>query len=58
MAPPCSTNSTSCGWLASVYPQVQYMLTGSFALAYYATPRMTRDLDIVVQLREVDVEPL
>jgi len=26
------------------------MLTGSFALAYYATPRMTRDLDIVVAL--------
>jgi hypothetical protein len=36
----------------------QYMLTGSFALAYYATPRMTRDLDMVVQLRELDVEPL
>jgi len=32
------------------------MLTGSFALAYYATPRMTRDLDIVVDLREKDVE--
>lgn len=25
-----------------------FMLTGSFALAFYATPRMTRDLDIVV----------
>jgi len=25
-------------------------LTGSFALAYYATPRMTRGLDIVVAL--------
>ena len=34
----------------------QFMLTGSFALAYYATPRMTRDLDIVVDLRENDVE--
>src|SRR5271154_6278795 len=34
----------------------QFMLTGSFALAYYATPRMTRDLDIVVDLREKDVE--
>jgi hypothetical protein len=22
-----------------------FMLTGSFAMAYYATPRMTRDLD-------------
>ena len=26
------------------------MLTGSFALAFYATPRMTRDLDIVVSV--------
>jgi hypothetical protein len=37
---------------------VPFMLTGSFALAYYATPRMTRDLDIVVALNERDVEPL
>ena len=29
---------------------VRYMLTGSFALAYYATPRMTRDIDLVVEL--------
>jgi hypothetical protein len=28
--------------------RLEYMLTGSFALAYYATPRMTRDIDIVV----------
>src|SRR5271167_638076 len=35
-----------------------FMLTGSFALAYYATPRMTRDLDIVVALAERDIEPL
>jgi hypothetical protein len=35
-----------------------FMLTGSFALAYYATPRMTRDLDIVVALKERDVESL
>ena len=34
------------------------MLTGSFALAYYATPRMTRDLDIVVLLAARDVDPL
>jgi hypothetical protein len=34
------------------------MLTGSFALAYYATPRMTRDLDIVVALSERDVNAL
>jgi hypothetical protein len=31
------------------------MLTGSFAAAYYAKPRMTRDLDIVVSLCEDDV---
>jgi len=35
-----------------------FMLTGSFALAYFATPRMTRDLDIVVALAERDVGPL
>jgi hypothetical protein len=35
-----------------------YMLTGSFALAYYATPRMTRDLDIVVALNALDVDTL
>jgi hypothetical protein len=35
--------------------EIQFMLTGSFALAYYATPRMTRDLDLVVQLSEGDV---
>ena len=34
------------------------MLTGSFALAYYATPRMTRDLAIVVALDEQSLEPL
>ena len=35
-----------------------YMLTGSFALAYYATPRMTRDLDLVVAITERDVDTL
>jgi hypothetical protein len=35
-----------------------FMLTGSFALAYYATPRMTRDLDFVVALTADDVEVL
>ena len=34
------------------------MLTGSFALAYYATPRMTRDLDFVVALTERDIPSL
>lgn len=37
---------------------VQFMLTGSFALAYYATPRMTRDLDLVVALEAGDGDRL
>ena len=37
---------------------VPLMLTGSFALAHYANPRMTRDLDIVVQLPTVHVDAL
>lgn len=37
---------------------VPFMLTGSFAMAYYAAPRMTRDLDIVVALQVGDVERL
>ncbi len=38
--------------------ELQFMLTGSFALAYYSTPRMTRDLDIVLAVAEKDVEQL
>jgi hypothetical protein len=38
--------------------QLPFMLTGSFAMAYYAKPRMTRDLDIVVALGEDDVRDL
>jgi hypothetical protein len=29
---------------------IDYMLTGSFALTIYAEPRMTRDIDLVVEL--------
>ncbi len=32
--------------------QIPYMLTGSYALAFYTTPRMTRDLDLVISLGE------
>jgi len=35
---------------------IQYMLTGSFALNYYAEPRMTRDIDVVVALAPNDAE--
>jgi hypothetical protein len=34
---------------------IPFMLTGSFAMAYYGKPRMTRDLDLVVALGEDDV---
>jgi hypothetical protein len=37
---------------------IAFMLTGSFALGYYATPRMTRDLDIVVAIEAAHVDPL
>lgn len=33
---------------------IAYMLTGSVALAYYSEPRMTRDIDLVVELEASD----
>jgi hypothetical protein len=35
---------------------IGYMLTGSMAMNYYAEPRMTRDIDVVVALRREDAE--
>jgi hypothetical protein len=35
--------------------KIPFMLTGSFAMAHYAVPRMTRDLDIVVALGPSEV---
>ena len=35
---------------------IGYMLTGSMAMNYYAQPRMTRDIDVVVALRPMDAE--
>lgn len=35
---------------------IPYMLTGSLAMAVYATPRMTRDIDVVVELQPEDVK--
>lgn len=34
--------------------EISYMLTGSVAMSVYAEPRMTRDIDIVVELAESD----
>jgi hypothetical protein len=33
---------------------IDYMLTGSMAMNYYAQPRMTRDIDMVLALNMVD----
>ena len=35
---------------------IAYMVTGSFAANYYAVPRMTRDIDLVVELSAGDTE--
>jgi hypothetical protein len=37
---------------------IGYMLTGSMAMNYYAQPRMTRGIDVVVALRREDGERL
>jgi len=37
---------------------IQYMLTGSIAAGYYAQPRMTRDIDLVVEVVPADAERL
>lgn len=37
---------------------IEYMLTGSMAMNYYAEPRMTRDIDIVVALGAGDAPRL
>ncbi len=35
-----------------------YMFTGSIAMVFYATPRMTRDIDLVVRLAATDSQKL
>ena len=36
--------------------KIPYMLTGSFAANFYAIPRMTRDIDIVIEILNSDLE--
>jgi hypothetical protein len=38
--------------------EIEYMLTGSLALSYYAEPRMTRDIDVVVALTSQDADKI
>jgi Nucleotidyl transferase of unknown function (DUF2204) len=35
---------------------ISYMVTGSMAANFYAVPRMTRDIDLVIELSERDVD--
>jgi hypothetical protein len=35
---------------------IEYMLTGSIALLFYGTPRMTRDIDLVIACRQEDAD--
>ena len=35
---------------------IPYMVSGSMAANYYTVPRMTRDIDIVVELKETDID--
>ena len=35
---------------------IPYMVTGSIAANFYAVPRMTRDIDLVIELSERDVD--
>ncbi len=37
---------------------IDYMLTGSLAMNYYAMPRMTRDIDVVVALDHLDTDAI
>ncbi|MBN2210760.1 MAG: nucleotidyltransferase [Sedimentisphaerales bacterium] len=37
---------------------IDYMITGSLAMAVYAIPRMTRDIDIIIQATSKDVDKI
>ena len=38
------------------HANIPYMITGSIAAGHYAQPRMTRDIDIVVELQPDDAD--
>lgn len=37
---------------------IPYMVTGSIAANFYTTPRMTRDIDIVIKIEEGNIESI
>lgn len=47
-------------WVAAGLKSVgiEYMMTGSMAMALYAMPRMTRDIDIIVQISPLDIDTI
>lgn len=36
--------------------EIRYMFTGSIAANFYTVPRMTRDIDIVIELMETEID--
>lgn len=37
---------------------IQYMLTGALAINYYGIPRMTHDIDIIIQITSKDIKKI
>jgi hypothetical protein len=37
---------------------IPYMVTGSLAMSFYTTPRMTRDIDVVAEIERRDIDRL
>jgi hypothetical protein len=37
---------------------IPYMMTGSMAMAVYSIPRMTRDIDLVIEIEPEDIEKI
>jgi hypothetical protein len=35
---------------------IEYMMTGSMAMSFYSNPRMTRDIDVVVNITQIDAK--
>jgi hypothetical protein len=38
--------------------KIEYMISGSVALSFYAEPRMTRDIDIVININAQDIDKM
>jgi hypothetical protein len=36
--------------------EINYMISGSIAVNYYSIPRMTRDIDIVIELKDSNID--